>query len=364
MPFARSSLQQITNRILSDFQTRITGATSLLRRSILGIIARVNAAAFHLQYEYLDYQARQLFISTADEAGLETHSSEYGIPRNAPTFATGSGTATGTTGTIILATSQLSNSDGLLYMMTANATIVAGSATIEFTALVSGEDYNDDAGILLTFVSPQTGVNSTVTVDSDGIAGGADEETNEELRARLLTRKRLPPHGGAAFDYLAWMLEVSGVTRSWLISEYQGIGTLGLIFVRDDDTSIIPSLTLRDAMKAYITSHTDPITGETVGAPVTAVPGIYMIEPTLLSVDLSVSLYQNTLAIRTAIIANVTDMILRDGGGGNTLYLSRISEAISLATNETRHVITLPVADIATTTTQIPVIGTITFSDY
>ena len=154
MPFSRPTLTQLVNRIVSDFKTRITGANSLLRRSVLNVIARTNAGAFHTLYEYLDYQAKQLFISTADSAGLETHASEYGIARTAATQAIGSGTATGTNGTVIPADTELYLANGNIYTVDTEAVIVTGSATVDFTSVDAGDDQNDDAGVLLTFSSP------------------------------------------------------------------------------------------------------------------------------------------------------------------------------------------------------------------
>ena len=58
------------------------------------------------------------------------------------------------------------------------------------------------------------------------------------------------------------------------------------------------------------------------------------------------------------------DLILRDGGPGETLYLSRIDEAISLATGEEKHRLDVPVADVTASTGQVHVLGTITFGDY
>lgn len=364
MPFTRNSLQEIIDRIVTDFQTRITGATSLLRRSTLGVIARINAGAFHLVYEYLDYQARQLFLTTADEAGLEAISSEYGIARNAAGKAVGSGEVTGTNGKVIPAGTELQSTDGEVYTTDAEKTIATGTATLDFTASVGGEAGNDDAGITLSFVSPITGVSTSLTVDSDGISGGADEETDDDLRERVLIRKRQPPHGGAGFDYEAWALEVSGVTRAWLTPLYQGIGTVGLAFVRDDDDSIIPNATQRDAVKSYITSHIDPGTGKTVGAPVTALPGLFIIELSQLAVDFNIDIEPNTVVVQTAIENNLTDLIESEGGPGETLYLSRISEVISLATAETRHKLNSPAADVTASTNQVHVLGTITFGDY
>ena len=364
MPFTRNSLSEIVDRIVSDFQTRITGATSLLRRSTLSVIARVNAGIFHLLYEYLDYQARQLFVATADEAGLEAIASEYGITRKAAIAATGSGSVTGTNGVIIPAGTELQSTDEQVYTTDDEETIATGTATLDFTASVAGEDGNDDAGITLTFVSPIAGVSTSVTVDADGIGDGADEETDEDLRERVLTRKRQPPHGGAYFDYEVWAKEVSGVTRAWATPLYQGIGTVGVAFVRDDDDDIIPSASEIATVRAYIVEHEDPATGKTVGCPVTAEPGLYMITLSKLEVNFNIDISPNTSAVQAAITANLEDLILRDGGPEETLYISRISEAISLASDEARHRLDAPVADVTANATQVHVLGAVTFGNY
>ena len=364
MPFTRNSLQEIIDRIITDFQTRITGATSLLRRATLNVIARVNAGAFHLLYEYLDYQARQLFVSTADEAGLEAIASEYGITRNAAGQAEGTGTATGTTGKVIPAGTQLQSTDGQIYSVDDEKTIAGGTATLDFTADVGGADGNDDGGITLSFISPIAGVNTSVTVDSDGISGGSDEESDAALRERVLTRKRQPPHGGAEFDYEVWALEVSGVTRAWAFSLYNGVGTVGVAFVRDDEDSIIPNASQRTVVRAYIVEHEDPATGKTVGCPVTAEPGLLMIEMSLLTVNFNIDISPNTSDIRDAIEAGLKAMVEDDGGPGETLYLSRISEAISLAAGEAWHRLNTPIADTTAATNQVHSLGTITFGDY
>jgi len=364
MPFTRNTLQEIVDRIISDFQTRITGATSLLRRSTLSVIARIIGGAVHLLYEYLDYQARQLFVSIADEAGLESHSSEYGIARKAAVVAIGSGQATGANGTPIPAGSELVSSDDQIYTTDEEVIVAGGIATLDFTASVAGADGNDDAGISLTFSSPIAGIDTTITVDADGISGGSDEEADSALRERVLARKRQPPHGGADFDYEAWALEVSGVTRSWSQPLYQGLGTIGIAFVRDGDDSIIPNSTQRDLVRAYIVEHEDPATGKTVGCPVTAEPGLFMIELNLLSINFTIAISPNTTAVQDAVENNLADLILRDGGPEETIYLSKISEAISLATAEVTHRLDTPVADVTAAVDEVHVLGTITFSDY
>lgn len=365
MPFERPTLTELKTRIQADVETRVTGGTILLRRAVLKVLATVFAGIAHIMYGYLDYKSKQLFATTADTEGLANIGDEYGLNRESATYATGSGTATGTNGAIIPAGSELESTDGNLYTVDTAATISGGTATIDFTASTANADSNDDAGITLTFVSPISGIDTEVTVDSDGITGGADEEEDDGYRERILLRKRQPPHGGAVFDYEKWALEVDGVTRAWAFGEYQGVGTVGVAFVRDDDDgSIIPDATERDEVEDYIIEHTDPASGETVGIPVTAEPGLFIIELTPLSINITVAIYPNTTAVQNAIETELEDLILRDGGPGETIYLSRINEAISLAEGEERHSLTLPITDQAATNTQIHTLGTVTFTDY
>lgn len=364
MPFTRASLSTIVDRIKSDFESRIDGATSLLRRSFLKVLATVNGGAFHLLYEYLDYQARQLFVVTADTAGLEAHSSEWGITRTAATIATGSGEATGVNGTVIPAGTELSSTDGVIYSTDADATIAAGVATLDFTANVAGADGNDDAGITLTFVSAIVGANTTVTVDSDGITGGADAESDDSLRARILARKRQPPFGSIENDYINWMKEVSGTTRAWTLPLYQGAGTVAVAFVRDGDTPIFPTSSQRTAMYNYLLEHTDPASGLLVGVPVTAQPGLSVLNIAATTINFEIGMYPNTAAIQADVEAELENLMLRAAAPDSTIYLSEISEAISLGIGQGYHRLISPTNDLTTTALQLHTLGTVTFYDY
>ena len=361
MAFSRPTLQEIVDRIQSDMITRITGATSLLRRSILTVLGRAYSGAVHLLYGNIEYNKDQLFITTADAEHLEIHSTEYGISKTAAVKATGVATATGTNGTIIPALSELESTSGIRYLTDASVTIAGGVGVLALTAVNAGVDGNEDGSTTLTFVSPIAGIDSNVTVGTDGISNGADEETDEALRDRTLTRKRQPPHGGAEFDYETWALEVSGVTRAWSIPLYQGVGTVGLSFVRDNDSDIIPSESEKTTVSNYIISHTDPVTGKTVGIPTTAEPGFFLIDNSTLAVDLSIAIAPNTTDVQTAVTSQLEDLILEDGGAEQTIKLSKIGAAISASTGETDHEV-LTSSGLTATASQVQVLGTITWS--
>lgn len=364
MAFDRPTLQQLVTRIIGDFQARITGASNLLRRSFVRVAGTVYAGACHLLYGRLDDLAKQLFATSADSVFLDVHGYEVGKLRNPAVKAIGSGIATGTESTVIPAGSELQAGSGQIYITDTAATITGGTATVDFTAQLAGEDGNDDAGISLSFVSPISGIDSTITVDSDGIVDGSDEESDDDYRNRILARKQRLPHGGAEHDYVTWAKEYPGVTRVWTFPQYQGNGTIGIAFVRDDDASIIPNETQRDAVKDYIIQHTDPATSTLVGIPVTAEPGLFMIDMSLYSIDLTLAIYPNTTAVQNAVTTKINEVFFSEGGPGKTIDLGQIVDKMYDAVGLERGRIDSPLADISAATNQIHTVGTITWSNY
>jgi uncharacterized phage protein gp47/JayE len=307
---------------------------------------------------------RQLFISTADSEFLTLHGNEFGKTRKAGTKATGSGTTTGTNGIIIPAGTKLQSETGNLYSTTSEITIAGGVAILLFTADEEGDSYNESAGVTLTFVSPIAEVSTSVTVGSAGIIGGVNTESDDDYRNRLLARKRQPPHGGADFDYVDWALEVSGVTRAWCIPLYQGVGTVGLAFVRDDDSSIIPTADQRQAVYDYIIEHTDPVTSFTIGIPVTATPGFFIIPVSALTVNFNLQIEPNTAVVQASITARLQDLFKSMGGPNETITISQMYEAIVSAIGEVKTKIISPAADVAAAVNQIHVLGDISFGAY
>lgn len=365
MPFSKPTLQEIIDRIEGDFTTRVSGTSSFLRRSVFKIMARAYGAAVYTLYGYLNFMKDQLFATSADAEFLEMIGNEYGITRKAPVAATGECRATGTNGYTIPAGTELQYTDEQLYTVDEDAIIVTGYADLLLTAKEAGEDGNQSGSGTLTFVSPIIGINSTATIDTAGIFGGLDQESDDDLRERILARKRQPPAGGAEFDYTIWALEVSGVTRAWTIPQYYGIGTVGVAFVRDNDPStIIPNATQRQEVRDYILEHIDPLTGITVGCPVTAEPGLFVIDISEQTFDFEVDIVPNNVTVQGYVQDMIESLILEKGGPGETMYYSDMVKYISNATGVTAIRMVSPSADIGVATNKVPVLGTITYGDY
>jgi uncharacterized phage protein gp47/JayE len=350
--FLRKTFTEILQSIQGDIDSRLPNSDSRLRRSILNVISYVVAGVTHGLYGFISWVALQVFPDTAETEFLNRWGTIWGVARIPASKSTGNITVTGTNGTVIPEGTELQRSDEVSFLTIAEATISGGQAIIEVEAEESGEDGNTDLEIILTFVSPIDGADSEAEVGADGLTGGANLEVDAAYLARLLDRIQQPPHGGNSNDYEQWALAVAGVTRAWVYPLQLGAGGVSVRFMMDDtyDDGIPESADVA-VVQAYI-DELRPVTADvTVVAPV-AVPLNFTIH--LISGD--------TSAIRVAVQANLEDLIRREAEPGGTLYLSRINEAISLATDEFDHTMAAPAANVTRTTGQITTMGDITWT--
>ncbi|WP_200911785.1 baseplate J/gp47 family protein, partial [Mesorhizobium sp. 1M-11] len=174
-----------------------------------------------------------------------------------------------------------------------------------------------------------------------------------------------PPHGGAGFDYPAWLRAVFDVRAVKVVTDWIGRGSVGVIVaMKDGETGREPTADEVAEMLAYLGAP-----GSSSGVrPVTANVVVVAAEPE--EVAISVRLRPDSVAIR----AGVTEAFARyiatlgdadddqnDSPIGAVIEPSRISEAISAASGEYAHDLTVPAARYTLDTKQYPVVGAITF---
>lgn len=351
MSFSRPSLADIIQRVRNDVLSRLA-ADDVLRRADAEVYARVMGGVAHGLYGFIDWLSGQLIYDTAEVEYLERWCSIWGISRKAAAAATGTVTFQVQSGAVIPAGTLLQALDGVQYQTTADATVAVPNATAPIAAVTPAAAGNRAAGQSLALVSPIVGVQPTATASA--LSGGADVETDDALRARLLARIQQPPHGGSANDYVAWALEVAGVTRAWVSPQELGLGTVTVRFVRDNDgtgSAIIPDAAEVAAVQAYIDARR-PVTAQvTVVAPA-AVPLNFQIQ----------GLTPNNATVQAAAQAELQDLLLREAVPGGTILLSHIRAAISAAAGETDYVLLSPSANVTNTTGNMSTMGTITWS--
>lgn len=344
--YSRPTLAELVTRTRADLVSRLS-AEDILRRADADVYARVLAGLAHGLYGYVDYLANQVIYDTSEAEYLARWASIWGVTRKPAAAATGSVTFAVATGAVIPSGTLLQALDGVQYQTTADATVSAPTATAPVAALVAAASGNRDAGQTLTLVSPVAGVQSSATAGA--LSGGADLESDDDLRARLIDRIQQPPHGGDAHDYVTWALEVPGVTRAWCYPLELGEGTVTVRFVRDDDASAIPDT----GEVAAVQAHIDGL------RPVTA--AVTVVAPVAVPLNFSIAVAPNTAAVKAAVTAELTALIAREAKPGGTIYLSHIRAAISAATGEDNYTMSAPAADVTNTTGNMTSLGTITW---
>lgn len=227
MSFERPTLKEIIDRLDGETQSRLS--VPQLRRSNAKVFDRVLAGAAHSLYGYISYLNRQQFFDTAESEYLDRWASIYGLLRKKATRASGAVTFSFSADLVNVPVGTILQSDDGVQYQTTGAVASDGKAAVE--ALNDGVIGNQQDGDVLTLVSPIVGVFSEVEIIKLG--GGSEAESDDSLRARLLSRVRETPCGGTSSDYVQWALEIPGVTRAWCFPQEKGEGTVTVRFVCD-----------------------------------------------------------------------------------------------------------------------------------
>jgi uncharacterized phage protein gp47/JayE len=324
MPFTRPSLATLTARIRADVNAAFAGAglrlDATLRRTVPWVMTGAYAVAVHVLYGAVDWLSKQILPTTADADNLEQHAAVYGMTRNEAVEATGTFVFTGVNTTAIPIGTQVVREDGALYETTAVGTISGGEAEVAAVAVVAGDDGNIDAGTELSLASPITGIDTTVTAET-AWSTGADEESTEALRDRLLDRIQNTPQGGAEADYDQWMRDVTGVFRTLIVPNARGAGTVDGYFLHEEGAGIgIPTGPQVTAVQTAV-DLVRPVTADFLAA-----------APTTTSIAFTLSITPDTAETQDAVEAALDALYLRKALSGETIYVSDYWAAASAAT--------------------------------
>ena len=357
MSFIPRTIAAISASIRGDMRRELPGTDALVWPNTLSVFSKVVAMANHLIEQRAAWIYRQIFASTADRQHLERHAFEFGLARKPASRASGVVLTTGTPGAVYAAGLAFSSGADIYRTILPATAAENGDIFLTVRSEKSGAATNRDVGETLTLIdvalAPSLGTTATVT--TGGIGGGADVESDDELRARVLDRKRRPPQGGATSDYEQFALAVPGVVKAWAWSFANGPGTVGVWFLFAGRPNLVP--TQQDALtvQAAIEARRMVRASLSVAAPIPS------------PVDVTISgLSRDTVDARAAIEASLREMLYDRGKPGvaaEAFVLSRswIAEAISHAIGEDRHVLASPLVDVVFTGGEYPVLGTVTY---
>ena len=314
MAFIRPTVSEIYERIVADMESRLTGNVTILRRALLRILAVVFAGAVHILYGYLTFVGDEaLMIDQAPRDWLERHGFIWGVDRKAAAFATGTFTFSGTDTTVIPAGTRVArDSDGIEYATDALGTITGGVAHIAATAVEAGVAGNMTDPTDVSLVEPIAGITGVIL--NGDFADGADEENDEDYRARILLRVQEPPAGGTAADFERWALEVAGVDKAWTFPITPSAGSVTVAYLGTAASATVEAY-IEERMPVTTDLFIEKLTGSAF----------------ILPFDMYIQIAPNTPEQRAAITASLEAHIAAVAAPGVNLLWSQIENAVSTA---------------------------------
>jgi uncharacterized phage protein gp47/JayE len=371
MPWVTPTLEELRSLNRDNVQSQLRSGP-MIPNSIMRVMSDSNAGMAYLVLLYINWLALQIMPDTAESAFLNRFGDIWrpgGVSRKTATFATGVLSVTGIQGTPVPAAAQLTVTgvDNLQVTLQTNALVLIGTGptNVSFVALTAGE-----TGLVVgsqpSFSVGISGVDGSATVAT--IVDGVDEETDDELRARVLERIREPPMGGDAEDYVAWALAVPGVTRAWAAPNEMGVGTVTVRFMMDDlrattnpMTNGFPNTGDIATVLAYLqTKRPVAVKDFFVEAPIP--------EPINFTIN---GLFDGSAATQEAIVVNVTEMLAQKASpsfalGGvlqsaQTIYAAWVSDAI-LAASGVQYFDLVMTDHVMPTNGSLAVMGTVAYT--
>ena len=233
-------LQRIKDQFPND-SSRIEGTFSMDNaQAVSQELARIH----HMEVSPLLNMA---FLDTATGMYLDRRALDFNEVRRQATHSNGK-LQFSSPQNVYIPTGTVAAVDGQFFETTEAGRVLDGSALVPARCTVPGSAGNVPANTIQTLVTSVPGVRSVNNPAAFG--GGADQESDEEYRQRLLDKIRLPITSGNENHYVYWAKKAhTGVRNARCFGCWQGPGTVKVTILGQDG---IPSDELMQAVEQYL----------------------------------------------------------------------------------------------------------------
>lgn len=225
MAYEIQTVQEAFDTFLANLEAHLNQTSPLNDKAFNRVLAAMEAMGFKSLENFAAYHVKQVLAITASRAGLITLGAELDLPIKAAEATVLTATLPGIDTTIILQTIDfIGAANGVRYFLNSAAEIgdpTPGVAELTMTAEILGVIGNLQIGDTLNIGTQVPGAETVATVaiitgQTTAILNtGAEEESTEAYRVRILDRIRAIFGGGNMADYREWAQEVAGVTRAY-----------------------------------------------------------------------------------------------------------------------------------------------------
>lgn len=255
---------------------------------------------------------------------LENHAQMVGIEgKKPPVKATGTLRITGIPGTVInqgfLFATPAAGGTASIEFATKNAAVIPENGileNLEIEAVNGGIQGNVAANTITMMVQPIKGIISIT--NPAPTSGGTEEESEDDLRQRILEASTTTPLSGSISDYIIWGKKVAGVGEVFVVPEWNGPGTVKLIVI--DSNGQPANQMLINAVRDYI----EPL--RPIGAIVTVTAPVSRI------IDYSLHLILTSEADLEEVIEKIKAGLqdyYKEVGVGGTIKYNRVAAIIA-----------------------------------
>lgn len=224
--FETQTYTEILRRLKSEAPSTMDSAEGSFIHDVL------SPAALELAqlYAELDQVLALSFAQTTSGQYLDYRAGEHGLIRKPAERAKGTITVTGNEGVTLELGTVFVTEGGIEFAATELTDIpAAGYVDIPIQAVNPGLTGNVPDGVIKKAQAAIPGV--TAVTNEAPTTGGVEEETDEDLLARLLEKVRNPVTSGNAAHYLQWAKEVTGVGEAKVFPLWAGAGTVRVVII-------------------------------------------------------------------------------------------------------------------------------------
>ena len=309
------------------------------------------AAQVYSLYVQADWVVRQAFPQTAEGEYLDAHAQLRGLERKPAVTAEGTvrfAAGEGSDAPREIPRGTVCMTAGLVrFETTEPAAIPAGQLTADVSvqALEPGKLGNVSARAIVSMAVAPIGVSACT--NPEPCAGGADGETDEELRVRVLeTFKRLPNGANSAF-YQQGALSFDQVAAAAVIPRPRGVGSVDIV---PATLAGLPGQELLKELTDYFEARREIAVDLQVRAPETV------------TVNIAVAVEAEEGRNSAEVLGRVEEAVRGWFNGrllGQRILRARLGEIIYHCEGVANYSITTPAADVAVREDQLPLLGTL-----
>ena len=351
-------MDKTIDEIYEDMLSVFAEVSGYLPHASCDLSARLYAAAAQIQglYHQAQWLLEQSFPQTARGIYLDRHAQLRGLTRSAATCAVGTlrfgvSDTLGTDLTVNAGTVCMTGT-GVRFATTDTVVLRAGLSYVEApaAALEPGKSGNAAAGTITIMAAMPVGI--TACTNPDAFTGGSDEESDEELRRRLLDTYLRLPNGANAAYYEQTALSFTGVAAASAVRCPDGVGSVNLYVATDAG---VPDEELLTAINTYLQEKREISVRLQVLAPATAAVNITVaIQPAN-----GFTFKEAQAEADAALHAAFTGALL--GKGVTLAYLGNLLYQLDSIQN---YRFTSPTADLEADPTTLPSLGEVSITEW